>query len=138
MTTPAGILTVNGGSSGVKVALFGPGDPPVRQLAGAVERIGRGDAAPTAKGDPPERQPVEAPDPAAAAAHLVNWLARRLCTRRLSFAERPDGRPAFQRHRPDAPPVSDEIAAPAAVDHAGLGTDGLVVADLDPAVVSAC
>src|SRR5437763_15933479 len=80
MNTPAdnppaaGVLTVNGGSSSVKVALFGPGDPPVRELAGAVERIGRSDAVLTVKGNPPERQPIDAPDHAAAAAHVINWL----------------------------------------------------------------
>jgi hypothetical protein len=43
-------LTINGGSSSVKFALFGLTEPPVRMLSGQVERIGLPDTALSAKG----------------------------------------------------------------------------------------
>ena len=68
---PAGrVLTLNGGSSSVKFALFDPGEPPVRTLAGAVERAGTAAATlrMTAPGRPAERHPLPAAD------GLIDWL----------------------------------------------------------------
>ncbi len=66
------ILTVNGGSSSIKFALFEPGDPPRRVQSGQIERIGQatarllvGDAAP---------KDIAAPDHAAAVQVLMEWL----------------------------------------------------------------
>ncbi len=66
------ILTVNGGSSSIKFALFEPGDPPRRVQSGQIERIGQatasllvGDAAP---------KDIDAPDHAAAVQVLMDWL----------------------------------------------------------------
>src|SRR5438105_1887605 len=47
MTKPsdrARLLTINGGSSSLKFAVFEPGDPPSRAASGRVERVGRPDA----------------------------------------------------------------------------------------------
>ena len=44
------VLTINGGSSSVKFALFGLTEPPVRMLSGEVERIGLPGTVLSAKG----------------------------------------------------------------------------------------
>ena len=80
------VLTVNGGSSSIKFALFTAGEPPRRTLAGAIERVGLADPVLTVKaseGKPAERQPIEAPDFSRAADALIGWLEKR-CT--SSFA----------------------------------------------------
>ena len=38
------VLTINGGSSSIKFALFEPGEPPGRVLSGQIERVGLPDA----------------------------------------------------------------------------------------------
>ena len=74
----ARVLTVNGGSSSIKFAVYAPGEPPRRVLAGAVERVGLTDpflrvARPDA---PDERLPLPAADPGRAVAALLDWLDR--------------------------------------------------------------
>jgi acetate kinase len=44
------VLTVNGGSSSIKFALFGRAEPPLGSLAGEVERIGLEETVISAKG----------------------------------------------------------------------------------------
>src|SRR5262245_47236592 len=71
------ILTINGGSSSIKFALFTPGDPPVRMLAGAIERIGLSEPILKVQADealPPERTPIVAPDFARAIDVLLDYL----------------------------------------------------------------
>ena len=70
------VLTVNGGSSSIKFALFEPGPPPQRGLAGAVERVGLADAFLRAAGPdhPDERRPLLAADFDQAVAGLLDWL----------------------------------------------------------------
>jgi len=71
------ILTINGGSSSLKFALFAMADGPVRLLSGRIERIGMPGSrlvlADTKRGQVEDSE-VEAPDQAAA----VGWLIRRL------------------------------------------------------------
>jgi acetate kinase len=84
MTKPASvtpahprILTINGGSSSIKFALFEVGPSLRRVLEGALERIGLPQAALRAEGlTEADRfsQPVTAPDHTAAAGALINWL----------------------------------------------------------------
>jgi acetate kinase len=74
------ILTINGGSSSIKFALFEAGDPLRRILAGAIERIGLSDSSFQAKGvDKADNfsKPVTAPDHAAAADALMDWIEER-------------------------------------------------------------
>ena len=73
------VLTVNGGSSSIKFALFDPGDPPRRVLCGAIERVGLADAFLRASGPdtPDEHITLAAADPAQAVAGLVEWLDAR-------------------------------------------------------------
>ena len=74
------ILTINGGSSSIKFALFEAGDPPRRMLEGAIERIGLPEAAFQVKGLNPSdnfSRLVEAPDHTAAVEALMNWIEER-------------------------------------------------------------
>lgn len=73
----SGVLTVNGGSSSLKFALFESADPPVRRLSGRVERIGPAGArlvVSAGAGTPTEERPVDAPDQRAAAGLVLKWL----------------------------------------------------------------
>jgi acetate kinase len=74
------ILTINGGSSSIKFALFGPGTPPRRVLAGGIERIGLPDATWHAKGVDEKynfSRSVVAPDHKAAVGILMDWVDER-------------------------------------------------------------
>ncbi len=70
------VLTMNGGSSSVKFAIFDPGSPPGRSLSGAVERVGLPDAflRATGGGDPGEQRPLPAADFDQAVVGLLDWL----------------------------------------------------------------
>jgi acetate kinase len=74
------ILTVNGGSSSIKFALFDAGNPLRRILGGEIERIGLPEATWWVKGlnqaDNFSR-PIEAPDHAAAVGVLMDWIEKR-------------------------------------------------------------
>jgi acetate kinase len=74
------ILTINGGSSSIKFALFEAGDPLARILEGALDRIGQPEAAFRAKGSKPEdnfSRSVTAPDHTAAVGVLMDWIEER-------------------------------------------------------------
>jgi acetate kinase len=74
------ILTINGGSSSIKLALFEVGDSLQRILEGGIERIGLPDATFRVKGlnqaDSFSRS-VKAPDHAVAVAALMDWSEER-------------------------------------------------------------
>jgi acetate kinase len=74
------ILTVNGGSSSLKFAMFTTGDPLRRKLAGAIERIGSPQAVLRVKGPDPadnfSRQ-VATRDQAEGVSVLMEWLEER-------------------------------------------------------------
>ncbi len=71
------ILTINGGSSSLKVALFDRREPPARLLCGRVDRIGLEDArwimAGAGEGGKEERR-VDAPNQEAAVRLVIDWL----------------------------------------------------------------
>jgi acetate kinase len=74
------ILTVNGGSSSIKFAVFEAGDALRRMLEGGIERIGSPQAAFRVKGvDPADNfsRPVTAPDHAVAVGVLMDWIEER-------------------------------------------------------------
>jgi acetate kinase len=75
------ILTINGGSSSIKFALFEAGDPLKRILEGGIERIGLPDATLRVKGvnqaDNSSRL-VTALDHTSAVGALVDWIEERL------------------------------------------------------------
>jgi acetate kinase len=76
------VLTLNGGSSSIKFAVYAPGAPgtaPQRGLSGQLDRIGQPNARLTvraAAGAEPSSQPVAAPNLAVAGQWLVSWLAQ--------------------------------------------------------------
>ncbi len=74
------ILTINGGSSSIKFALFEAGDSLQRILEGGIERIGLPDATFRVKGlDQANNfsRPVTAPDHTAAVGALMDWIEER-------------------------------------------------------------
>jgi acetate kinase len=78
---PATILTINGGSSSIKFALFEAGAGLKRILSGSIERIGLPDTTLVVKGASPAdnfTRPVAAADHAAAATALMNWIGERI------------------------------------------------------------
>jgi acetate kinase len=75
------ILTINGGSSSIKFALFEAGDPLKRILEGGVERIGLPEATLRVKGlDQADNfsRPVVAPDHMVAVGALMDWIEQRI------------------------------------------------------------
>ena len=75
------ILTINGGSSSIRFALFKAGAPLRRILEGKVERIGLPEATLRVKGlSPADNFPrtVAAPDHTAAVGALMDWIEKRL------------------------------------------------------------
>jgi acetate kinase len=74
------ILTINGGSSSIKFALFEAREPPQWLLAGAIERIGMPDATLRVNGSSPSEnftRSVAVPDHTAAVATLMDWIDKR-------------------------------------------------------------
>jgi acetate kinase len=74
------ILTINGGSSSIKFALFEAGGSLRRILEGRIERIGLPEATLRVKGKDPEDnfcRPVAAPDHTAAVGALMDWIEER-------------------------------------------------------------
>jgi acetate kinase len=74
------ILTINGGSSSIKFALFEAGDSLLRILEGAIERIGLPQAALRVKGANPAdnfSRLVTAPDHTVAVGVLMDWIEER-------------------------------------------------------------
>jgi acetate kinase len=74
------ILTINGGSSSIRFALFGADERLGRRMAGKIERLGTDAATLSAEvgGTPVAPVAVKAHRPAEAAAALVDWLARQM------------------------------------------------------------
>ena len=71
------ILTINGGSSSIKFALFEAGDPLKRILEGGIERIGLPDATFHVKGFGQLEsfsRLIAAPDHTAAVGALMDWI----------------------------------------------------------------
>jgi acetate kinase len=80
MTSPR-ILTINGGSSSIKFAVFEAGDPLRRILEGGIDRIGLPEATLRVKGlDPADNfsRVVSAPDHTAAVGALMDWIEERV------------------------------------------------------------
>lgn len=71
------ILTINGGSSSIKFALYDPGGTPTRLLHGEIDRIGLKDSTlifNNEKGDQKDTLQIEASDNHSAINFLLNWL----------------------------------------------------------------
>jgi len=75
------VLTINGGSSSIKFALYQRGDPPARKLQGKIDRIGVAGtsfAFHDLARDQRERQIIGDKDHAAAAQFLCDWLTQKI------------------------------------------------------------
>ena len=75
------IVTINGGSSTIKFAIFSAGDPPALVQAGLVERIGTAQASLSVLGPdrrPAEERPLTASNHEQAAERLADWLIERV------------------------------------------------------------
>ena len=73
------ILTINGGSSSVKFALFDAADPSTRKLCGRIERIGQPESwlvVDNCDADAAEDGEVDVPDHAAAARLIIERLGK--------------------------------------------------------------
>jgi acetate kinase len=73
------VLTINGGSSSVKFAVFAQAEPPIRMLSGEIERIGLPDTALSAKGvncQASKNEPFAAADLGQAGGRLIDWLEK--------------------------------------------------------------
>lgn len=80
------ILTVNGGSSSLKFALFQEADPPVPVTRGMIDRIGLPDSVLVvndAAAQRLERQTVNVPDYRACVGVLIDWLECQIDMKRL-------------------------------------------------------
>lgn len=74
------ILTINGGSSSIKFALYEVGEPLKRELHGKIDRIGLSDTILTFTDPDGKRQPslrITASDNKSAADFLIEWLEKR-------------------------------------------------------------
>jgi acetate kinase len=74
------ILTINGGSSSIKFALFEAGEPLQRIFAGGIDRIGQPKATLRVRGlEQPDNfsRTVNAPDHTVAAGILMDWIEKR-------------------------------------------------------------
>jgi acetate kinase len=72
----ARVLTINGGSSSIKFALYTPGQPPRRELAGSIERIGLPDGVLNTRrgGEQPEHSSIDTGNYEQAVGQLIEWL----------------------------------------------------------------
>ncbi|QOY91900.1 acetate/propionate family kinase [Paludibaculum fermentans] len=73
----ASVLTINGGSSSIRFALFSAGDPPVRSLHGKLDRIGLGGTVLTFRDDTRDRKgrlELDSADQRPAVESILDWL----------------------------------------------------------------
>ena len=71
------ILTINGGSSSIKFAMYQIDGPPVRLLSGTVDRVGLKDSTLTFSGDDKDKKSilmVQTSDHRSAGGILIDWL----------------------------------------------------------------
>ncbi|MDQ2948944.1 MAG: acetate/propionate family kinase, partial [Acidobacteriota bacterium] len=79
-STDARVLTINGGSSSIKFALFKDGDSPERIVGGGIDRIGFPNAVFHVKAATPNdslSQPVAAPNHTVAVGEVMDWIDKR-------------------------------------------------------------
>ncbi len=105
------ILTVNGGSSSLKFALFDHADPPARRASGRIERIGlqHPQLVVAGAGGTRHEAEVEAPDQQAAVELLVEWLGREVGVEALAAVGHRVVHGGGRYYRPE--PVTDELLA---------------------------
>ncbi len=110
------ILTINGGSSSIKFALFEAGDSLRRIVGGGIERIGRPEAVLRVKGVSEEdtfSRPVPAADHKAAVGSLMDWIESRSGDGPLTAVGHRvvDGGPKYSEPQRIDPAMIDELRA---------------------------
>ena len=113
-TSSAHILTVNGGSSSIKFALFEVGGELQQLLDGKIERIGSDSSRLSVKGREEAEsfsRPVTAPDHQAAVGILMNWLEERIGRGELAAVGHRvvHGGPRYTEHQRVTPDMVDEL-----------------------------
>ncbi len=108
------ILTINGGSSSIKFALFEAGDPLRRILEGGIERIGQPEATLEVKGmDPADTvsQSLTAPDHTVAVDALMDWVEERIGLDALAAVGHRvvHGGPKYSEPQPITPAMVEEL-----------------------------
>jgi acetate kinase len=76
-SAPSSVLSINGGSSSIRFAVYEKGESPRRLLEGKVDRVGQSGTNLTftdATGEPQNRRAIESEDPDATVAFLLDWL----------------------------------------------------------------
>jgi len=118
------VLTINGGSSSVKFALFGLTEAPHRMLSGEVERIGLPGTVLSAKsvdGRATKNEPFAAADLAQAGERLIGWLEEHGDLGKVAAVGHRvvHGGPHYTRSRRVTPEVIEELRriAPLDPDH---------------------
>jgi acetate kinase len=126
------ILTINGGSSSIKFALFEAGDSLRRVLGGGIERIGRPDAILRLKGvdqgDDVSRS-VPAADHKAAVGSLMDWIESRSGGGPLTAVGHRvvDGGPKYSEPRRITPKMVEELRGLSPFDPDHLPEEVLLV-----------
>ena len=80
-SAPSSVLSINGGSSSIRFAVYEQGEPLRRLLEGKVDRVGLSGTNLTftdATGEPQNRRAIESEDPDATVAFLLDWLEAQL------------------------------------------------------------
>ena len=119
--THRSVLTINGGSSSVKFALF-DSDPaePRRRMSGQIERIGLAGSVLRTRRPPAgeQAQPIDAGDPASAAHRLSDWLQKQSDVKDLgAIAHRVvHGGPNLAEPRKVTLEIMDQLHRVAAID----------------------
>jgi acetate kinase len=108
------VLTVNGGSSSIKFALFSVAGPLRRILAGGIERIGLAEAAFVVKGSKPAdsfSRAVAAPDHTAAIGMLMDWIEEQIQRGELAAVGHRvvHGGPKYWKPQRITPAMMDEL-----------------------------
>ena len=119
------VLTINGGSSSIKFALFDHLEPPLRALSGEVERIGQEGGAISAKGSRgpmAKDEPFAARDLEEAGRRLVDWLSERADFGAVAGVGHRivHGGPRYSAARVVTPEVIEELGRIAPLDPAHL------------------
>ncbi len=119
------VLTINGGSSSIKFALFAGAEPLTRSLSGEVERIGLDDTVINvtgAEGQGAKDEPFPAADLARAGGRLIDWLGRRIdLAKVIGVGHRVvHGGPHYDAARLVTPEVIGELGRIAPLDPAHL------------------
>ena len=110
----AQVLTINGGSSSIKFALFEDGDPLRRILGGAIERIGLPSSTFRMKGLNPAdnlSRPMSAPDYTATVKTLMDWVQERCASEALAAVGHRvvHGGPKYSKPEPITPEMVQEL-----------------------------